>query len=196
MKAKLFFMAVSVVFCLNSFAKGPPTVLFNGRKIEVSATSFIKAYFEDQVEILELLANAGMNGNFQDENGESYFGKMVGQTGDYSKEKERYKKIVERMLQNGAILNPKNGRRSPLQIAVCARSYDMAKLLIQKGADVNYQNSSGENALFETIELEDPRMAKILLDAGAEKKGSHEHWFLWKVWKSRNKELKMLLFPH
>ena len=51
--------------------------------------------------------------------------------------------------------------------AVREEDFDIIKLLVEKGADVNYRSSLGQSALHYAAEKSDPRLVKLFLDLGA-----------------------------
>ncbi|WLQ15771.1 ankyrin repeat domain-containing protein [Hahella aquimaris] len=72
--------------------------------------------------------------------------------------------IVETLLDSVKDLN--QGDESPLFFAV--HNPDNMRLLLSKGADVNYQNGFGKTALYYAIQFNLPESAQALLNAGAE----------------------------
>ncbi|ABC30722.1 FOG: Ankyrin repeat [Hahella chejuensis KCTC 2396] len=72
--------------------------------------------------------------------------------------------VVEALLESVKDVN--QGDEPPLFFAV--RNPDYIRLLLNKGADVNYQNGFGKTALYYAIQFNLPKSAQSLLDAGAE----------------------------
>jgi len=58
--------------------------------------------------------------------------------------------------------------RTPLMLSISKRQHNLAKFLIEKGADINAKDSSGQTALFYAINAGDARMAKLLIERGSE----------------------------
>ena len=56
---------------------------------------------------------------------------------------------------------------TPLYVAVKKERYEIAKLLIERGADVNTSIFKYTTALFAAVSSNDIRMVKLLLDSGA-----------------------------
>lgn len=75
--------------------------------------------------------------------------------------------IVNLLIQRGATLDI--GDETPLMTAVWCNQIDTVKLMIEKGADVNHTKATGENALEWAIFHGNDDLAKLLLNAGAQK---------------------------
>ncbi len=58
--------------------------------------------------------------------------------------------------------------RTPLMLSISKRQHNLAKILIEKGADINAKDSSGQTALFYAINAGDARIAKLLIERGSE----------------------------
>lgn len=56
---------------------------------------------------------------------------------------------------------------TPLILAVSNRDYDLSKLLIENGADVNIRNKEGETALHIAEKKEEKEIVKLLIEHGA-----------------------------
>ena len=78
-------------------------------------------------------------------------------------------KRVASLLDAGADLNGRMGlgNMTPLMFAALNGRYEVAKLLLERGADVNVRQG-GTSALSEACLAGDARMARLLLDKGAE----------------------------
>ncbi|EGD72179.1 myotrophin [Salpingoeca rosetta] len=61
------------------------------------------------------------------------------------------------------------GGRLPLTVAADMGQTDVAKYLIEKGADVNKKDGHGISALLAAVWEGHPDVVKVLLDAGADK---------------------------
>ena len=71
----------------------------------------------------------------------------------------------------GTDINAKDpfGGSSPLITAAVFGKADMASILIDAGADLNFQNNDGSTALISAAFFGRPEIVKLLLDAGADK---------------------------
>ena len=77
---------------------------------------------------------------------------------------------VKLLVERGADVNAKasNGRTPLMAASSCTMAEAAVKLLIEKGADVNaVQTSNGATALHNAVSTGGPRIAMLLLDAGA-----------------------------
>lgn len=71
----------------------------------------------------------------------------------------------------GTAINTRDpfGGSSPLITAAVFGKADMAKILIDAGADLNFQNNDGSTALISAAFFGRPEIVQLLLDAGADK---------------------------
>ena len=78
---------------------------------------------------------------------------------------------VKQHIAVGSDLNEKDpfGGSSPLITAAVFNKPEMAKLLIDAGADINFQNNDGSTALISAAFFGRPEIVKMLLDKGADK---------------------------
>lgn len=78
---------------------------------------------------------------------------------------------VKQHISAGSDLNEKDpfGGSSPLITAAVFNKPEMAKLLIDAGADINFQNNDGSTALISAAFFGRPEIVKMLLDKGADK---------------------------
>jgi len=76
------------------------------------------------------------------------------------------KHIINLLLDNGADVNVKNSAyMTPVLMAVYNKMYDTVKLLIEKGAYINYSGAEGDqNPLMLSMNRKDSHMVDILLD--------------------------------
>lgn len=76
---------------------------------------------------------------------------------------------VEALLKSGANVNTLHPlwRLTPVQVAA-EIDYDMVKLLVARGAEVNVADVDGITPLIRAVVRRDPRMVKLLLDSGAQ----------------------------
>ncbi|WP_228527729.1 ankyrin repeat domain-containing protein [Pararhodonellum marinum] len=78
---------------------------------------------------------------------------------------------VKKYISNGGDLNAKDpfGGSSPLITATVFGKPEMAKVLIDAGADINFQNNEGSTALITAAFFCRPEIVKMLLDKNADK---------------------------
>jgi uncharacterized protein len=78
---------------------------------------------------------------------------------------------VKQHIAAGSNINEKDpfGGSSPLISASLFGKTDIAKLLIDAGADINFQNNDGSTALLTASFFCRPEIVKLLLDKGADK---------------------------
>ncbi len=73
------------------------------------------------------------------------------------------KEIIDYLIKKGAKTN--EGNESALMMAI--ENHTMVKYLIDKGADVNYENAIGKTALHYAAQYQDVETAKLLVNSGA-----------------------------
>lgn len=78
---------------------------------------------------------------------------------------------VRQHIQAGTNINEKDpfGGSSPLISACLFDKKEIAKVLIDAGADINFQNNDGSTALHVAAFFCRPELVKVLLDKGADK---------------------------
>src|SRR5690606_20105391 len=81
------------------------------------------------------------------------------------------REALEQHILAGTNLNEKDpfGGSSPLISAAVFGKPDMAKLLIEAGADLDFQNNDGSTALISAAFFCRPDIVRMLLDAGVDK---------------------------
>jgi len=79
--------------------------------------------------------------------------------------------IVQQHIEAGSDLNVKDpfGGSSPLITAAIFDKKDMAELLLDAGADINFQNNDGSTALISAAFFGRPEIVQLLLERGADK---------------------------
>jgi ankyrin repeat protein len=84
---------------------------------------------------------------------------------------------IRAALDNGADINALDEPEgtSLLHNAVEGEHIDIVKLLIERGANVEIENSSGETPLFETAVHECPQVAEFLIQSGADYKRTFDY---------------------
>jgi uncharacterized protein len=79
-----------------------------------------------------------------------------------------YGAIVSELLQQGANPNCTNQGETPLTLAIEAGFEDICRDLLAHGANPNIFYRDGKTLLMKTCEIDNPRLARYLLEAGAE----------------------------
>lgn len=78
---------------------------------------------------------------------------------------------VDQLIQSGSDLNVQDpfGGSSPLITAAVFGKTEMAKKLLDAGADINFQNNDGSTALITAAFFCRPEIVQLLLEKGADK---------------------------
>ena len=81
------------------------------------------------------------------------------------------KDVLKQHIEAGTNLNEKDpfGGSSPLISAAVFGKTEEAKILVDAGADINFQNNDGSTALLSAAFFCRPEIVRMLLDAGADK---------------------------
>ncbi|PLB36535.1 ankyrin repeat domain-containing protein [Aspergillus candidus] len=127
---------------------------------------------------VELLLSHGANPDSKDSE--------TDQTPLYIASEYGYPAVCEKLLAAGADVSSRNQRtdqytcdQTPLHTAALHGNVLVAQLLINHGADINAPNDKGWVPLRESLRCEDPelqpRMVRLLLDAGAPVDGHPDH---------------------
>ena len=128
-----------------------------------SATPLYWSLFDCKFEAVELLLKKGANANSADS-----FGLAPLQLAVCCKDVDP--SLIEHFIEKGADVNYKNtsdGWRG-LHYAISCGSDDMARLLIEKGADVNAIADDGTTPLILAAKNDSVFIAKLLLEKGAD----------------------------
>lgn len=86
--------------------------------------------------------------------------------------------VVERMLIDGVDVNLRthDSERCPLHVAACSdQNYAVVKLLLDRGADINAEDSLRKSSLHNACLNNAPRVAELLLDSGADIDAVHNY---------------------
>lgn len=114
---------------------------------------------EDDIEILELLLNNGVNPNLKVEGGVP----LIVSAAEYGNAL-----AVAALAEFGANVNQKNNEgKTSLHIAANGKDLDVTKSLIEAGADVNVKDNDGFTPLMLAIKNKDAKMTSYLLSSGA-----------------------------
>jgi ankyrin repeat protein len=93
--------------------------------------------------------------------------------------------IVTFLIREGAHVNarPRGSRRTALHCAVLLGRYDIARQLLELGADANAQDDYKDTPLHDAARSKDVRMVELLLQYGADRKIRNRWWLTPKyVW--------------
>jgi len=128
-----------------------------------SATPLYWSLFECKYDAARLLLKKGANVNLTDSYGTSPLHLAV-----CCKKVEL--SFIEHLIQKGADVNYKNTSDglTSLHYASSSGSVDMAKLLIDKGADINAADHKGTTPLMLAVQKNSLPVAKLLLERGAD----------------------------
>lgn len=87
------------------------------------------------------------------------------------------KEALQQHILAGSNLNEKDpfGGSSPLISAAVFDKPEMAKMLVEAGADLNFKNNDGSTALHSAAFFCRPEIVKLLLDKGADKSIKNAH---------------------
>jgi cytochrome c len=119
--------------------------------------------FNCKYEAAELLINKGANVNLADSFGTApLYMAVCCENVDLS--------LIELLIQKGADLDHKNTPEglTSLHYAISSKSDDVARLLIEKGANVNALAEDGTSPLILAVKKDSLFIAKLLLDKGAD----------------------------
>lgn len=141
-------------------------------KSEDGTPILVRAIRSNQDDLVRLFISMGEDPNVQDGNGTTALCNAV----DYNSVK-----IVKSLLDNGALIDNERGKQEspngfnehpmgpPLHIAICKhKNYEMTKLLISRGADVNLKDYDDNTAFYLAVANDDSKIAFFLVDKGAE----------------------------
>ncbi|MCL2860331.1 MAG: ankyrin repeat domain-containing protein [Oscillospiraceae bacterium] len=167
------------------------TLLSNGANPNVDITYFGNqdtplgvAYAKGNMEAIKKLLDAGANPNTVDKNGNSLL--LIGLEWDTNEESNNYIARAKLLIDYGADVKvkSKNGivdenattlillaDNASSSIATSDEFIELANILLEKGVDINAQNSNGETALIKACNSVKPNtdFIKFLLEKGADK---------------------------
>lgn len=126
------------------------------------STPLLEAVRANQAEAVGVLIEAGAELNAGDK---------YGATPVFTAATHGSIEVLERLLQAGADPNycdPNDySEHPPLHMACNRKHFEAVKLLVQHGADVNYQCSGGGYSAIMHLDADDVEMARFLVDNGA-----------------------------
>ena len=130
--------------------------IINEQGISRNPMEFIKYIKKNDLRAIKLLLDAGFNPNSAiNANYPVYY------AAKYNK-----RQVMYLLLQAGA--NPNKDLSSPLRFAILHKNYDMANMLIDYGADINYEdNWSNETLLYTALKKKQYDIAALLIKKGA-----------------------------
>jgi hypothetical protein len=196
MRKTMFLALLCVSFMLFGFTKEEAVKALKEKGIEISDQSLRNAYNNKDIALMDLLVDAGVNVNLVNAKDTRFFENMIIASGENIPQKEQCKQLALKMLEKGASPNPtKVGEYSPLMYAAMSGAYEIADILITKGADINYKAADESTALLGAIVTQDVQMVIYLLQVGAKKTGTKSLSFKELVNKTGNEELIKLLIP-
>lgn len=115
--------------------------------------------YRDDLQAAALLT-AGGNPNTKDGNNVSVLGHAIS---------SKHLKSVELLLSKGADPDLRTGLGNPLSLTIYSEQWDMMRLLLKAGVDVNAIGSIRSTALHVMVEFaRDAKLVKLLLEQGAE----------------------------
>jgi len=164
MKTKLFTIGLlgSIAVIIASCSSVNNTAQLEARKnleqnnISFTVATFIQTAKEGKNAILKDFLNAGMNINAKQSD--------TALTGAVGTEKTN---TVIFLLENGANVNEQSDWESPLGIAAYKGYFNIAKILIKHGANVNGLALDGMTPLMNAVYTNKTKIVKLLLENGA-----------------------------
>jgi ankyrin repeat protein len=151
-------------------------LLYEGAKIDEPSsgkwggTPLYWSLFDCKYEAAELLLAKGANVNLTDSFGSApLYMAVCCENVDPS--------LIEHLIQKGADINYRNKSDgwTSLHYAISSRSDDVARLLIEKGANVNALADDGTTPLILAVKTDSVFIAKLLLEKGADVDWSDFH---------------------
>jgi len=140
-------------------------LLLEQEKINLEARSkkgsspLLVASYIGNLEVAKILLEKGADINAKNDNGE---------TALHMASHENHQQIVELLLEQEKINLEARSKKgsSPLLVAVYMGNLEIAKLLLEKGADINAKNDNGETALHMASSRGHKQIEKLLLEQG------------------------------
>lgn len=130
--------------------------LLKERGIEKSPSAFVKYIKKNEIGAIKLLLDAGFDPNTNINANYPIF---------YAAKYNR-RQIVYLLLEAGA--NPNRDLTSPVRYAILHKDYDCVKVLLDYGANVNYEDAFlDETLLYTALKKKQYDIARFLLEKGA-----------------------------
>lgn len=148
---------------IENFAEGVRFLAERGWPLndveQYGTTPLMDCVYADSYDSARMLLKMGADPNFVSKIEESALHRAIS-AGD--------QKMIDILLEGGAILMPRTNRGTPLIDAATYSDYCTAATLLKLGADPNAIDSFGFNALYCAIDNGDTSMVRMLLEGGAD----------------------------
>ena len=129
------------------------------RGISYSAENFVGSAKRNDIAVLKLFLNSGIDVNSRDNGGNTAL--MVASL-------RGHKEVAKLLISKGADVNAKDKYgRTPLIWASYAAHKEVAELLVSKGADVNVKDEQGNTPLMEASREDHTEVIELLKSKGA-----------------------------
>jgi ankyrin repeat protein len=137
-------------------------------KDAIGLTALILAAGADHVDVVQALLAAGADPNAA--GGVAHGGFFSVLTVAMNRQNKNRLEMIDKLIAGGAKLNPPNQfPESPLFVAVREHDMEILKALLNRGADVNWENSVGATSLVVAISMQqaDVEIVRLLIKVGA-----------------------------
>lgn len=126
---------------------------------EHQITALHRATTFGRSDVVEKLIQSGANVNAKDSDGKSALFRAA-MTENYD--------LLKFLILKGAEINPVGYKVSPLHCAVKKKNREIVNMLLDRGADVNFQLESSKTALNYAVENDDVEFVCLLIEKGAD----------------------------
>jgi ankyrin repeat protein len=137
-------------------------------KDAIGLTALILAASANHVDVVHALLEGGADPNAA--GGVAHGGFFSVLTVAMNRQNKNRLEMIDKLIASGAKLNPPNWfPESPVFVAVRERDMAMLKTLLDRRADVNWENSVGATSLVLAISMQEPdvEIVRLLIKAGA-----------------------------